>query len=207
MDNNEMWLNWIIQLQAIAQNGLTYVKDIYDRERYEQLRDISAQMMAHISDVPLEKVRGLFCDEKGYQTPKIDTRAAIIENGKILLVQEKNGRWSMTGGWCDVHISVKENTVKEVLEEAGLTVEAERLVAVQDRSRHNTPPSAWGICKFFVLCRRISGQFQENSETVCSGWFSPDSLPEALAVEKNTAEQIALCFEAYNSTYWETRFE
>lgn len=207
MDKNLQWLDWIIELQAMAQNGLTYVKDIYDKERYERLRELSAQMLGALTYMPPEKITEVFCSEKGYQTPKIDTRAAIIEDGKILLVREKNGRWSMPGGWCDVHISVKDNTVKEAFEEAGLEVEAEKLIAVQDRSRHNTPPSVHGICKFFVQCRRLGGEFRENSETTESAWFGLDGLPEALAVEKNTAEQIALCFEAHNAEHWQTVFE
>ena len=93
-----MWVDWIVELQSLAQAGLAYSKDAYDKERYERIREISAEMMSHIADVPLEKVKGLFCNEIGYQTPKIDTRAAIFKDDKILLVQEKNGTWSLPGG-------------------------------------------------------------------------------------------------------------
>ena len=106
MDKNKIWLDLIIELQSLAQAGLTYGKDIYDKERYERIREISAEMMSNIADVPLEKVKGLFCNEVGYQTPKIDTRAAIFKDNKILLVHENNGKWSLPGGWCDVNISV-----------------------------------------------------------------------------------------------------
>ena len=100
----------IVELQSLAQAGLAYGKDAYDKERYKRIREISAEMMSHIADIPLEKVKGLFCNEIGYQTPKIDTRAAIFKDDKILLVQEKNGTWSLPGGWCDVTVSVAENT-------------------------------------------------------------------------------------------------
>ena len=90
MDKNKIWLDLIIELQSLAQAGLTYGKDIYDKERYERIREISAEMMSNIADVPLEKVKGLFCNEIGYQTPKIDTRAAIFKDNKILLVHENN---------------------------------------------------------------------------------------------------------------------
>ena len=114
MDKNERWLKWAIELQSIAQAGLTYGKDIYDHERYERIREISAEIISYMSDISLEKVKDLFCNESGYQTPKLDTRAAIFEDGKILLVRENNGKWSLPGGWCDVNVSVRENTAKEV---------------------------------------------------------------------------------------------
>ena len=90
-DKNKQWIDLIVELQGLAQAGLTYGKDVYDKERYERIRDISAEMMAELSGVPVEKVKDLFCNETGYQTPKIDTRAAIFEEGKILLVHENNG--------------------------------------------------------------------------------------------------------------------
>ena len=110
MDTKKMWVDMIVELQSLAQAGLAYGKDAYDKERYKRIREISAEMMSHIADIPLEKVKGLFCNEIGYQTPKIDTRAAIFKDDKVLLVQEKNGTWSLPGGWCDVTVSVAENT-------------------------------------------------------------------------------------------------
>ena len=89
---------WAMEIQSIAQAGLTYCKDVFCRERYERLRDISAEMIAKMTDLPIEKVKTLFCGETGYQTPKIDTRAAIFKDGKILLVKENDGRWSLPGG-------------------------------------------------------------------------------------------------------------
>lgn len=89
MDTAKWWVDLIVELQSLAQAGLAYGKDAYDRERYTRIREISAEMMSHIADIPLEKMHGLFCNEIGYQTPKIDTRAAIFKDNKILLVQEK----------------------------------------------------------------------------------------------------------------------
>ena len=151
MTKNEQWLQWAVELQSLAQAGLTYGKDVFDRERYGRIREISAEMVAHMSDIPTEKVKTIFCNETGYQTPKLDTRAAIFKDGKILLVRESSGKWSLPGGWCDVNISVGENTVKEVKEESGLEVAAERIIAVQDRAKHNLPVYAYGVCKIFVL--------------------------------------------------------
>lgn len=107
-------------------------------------------LIAEKSGVSLEKVKDLFCNEIGYQTPKLDTRAAVFKDGKILLVHEKNGTWALPGGWCDVSESVKSNTVKEVKEETGLDVKAIRVIAVEDRNKHNEP--LYGVCKIFVLC-------------------------------------------------------
>ena len=98
----ENWLKWAIEIQSLAQTGLAYTKDIFDKERYERLREISAEMLAEKTGVSTEKVQDLFCNETGYQTPKLDTRAAIFEDNKILLVHENNGTWSLPGGWCDI---------------------------------------------------------------------------------------------------------
>lgn len=206
MEKKEQWLQWAIELQSLAQAGLTYGKDAFDKERYERIRDISAEMIAYQSDISFEKVKTLFCNEEGYQTPKLDTRAAIFENEKILLVKEKNGKWSLPGGWVDVNVSVKENTIKEVKEEAGLDVSADRIIAVQDRAKHNLPFYAYGICKIFVLCSVLGGEFIENIETTEVGYFSENELPD-LAEEKNTAEQIKMCFEARRSQHWEVQFD
>ena len=149
---------------------------------------------------------GLFCNETGYQTPKLDTRAAIFQDGKILLVRENIGTWSLPGGWVDVNLSIKENTIKEVKEEAGLDVTADRIIAVQDRAKHNLPVYAYGICKVFVQCTLIGGHFEKNTETTASGWFDIDKLPE-LATEKNTEAQIAMCFDAYRSATWIPLFD
>lgn len=203
MDNNTLWINWITELQAMAQNGLTYVKDIYDKERYLRLREMAAEMMAHVTDIPVEKMPELFCYERGYQTPKIDVRSAIVENEKILLVQENSGKWSIPGGWCDINLSVKENAVKEAKEEAGLDIEIRRVVALQDRKKHNFPPQASSICKVFVLCKALGGKFEANSETTASGWFGLEELPE-LDNGKTTREQIELCIEASKAEHWDT---
>lgn len=206
MEKNEPWLAWAVELQALAQAGLHYGRDPFDRERYQRVREIAAEMIAQKSGIPPEKVRDLFCCETGYQTPKLDTRAAVFREGKILLVRERDGRWSLPGGWMDVDCSVKENTVKEVREEAGLEVSADLVIAIQDREKHNRPVYAWKICKVFVLCTLLGGAFVENAETTESGYFSLDELPP-LAEEKNTREQVAMCFEAYHGEHWVTRFD
>ena len=114
-------VEWAKELQSLAQAGLFYGHDVYDKERYQRIREIAAEMMLMRADVPAEKITGLFCGDEGYQTPKVDTRAAIFRDGKILLVCEK-GSWSMPGGWCEYNLSPAENVIKETKEEAGLDV-------------------------------------------------------------------------------------
>lgn len=206
MDKNERWLQWAVELQSLAQAGLFYGKDDFDKERYERIREIAAEMVSYKSAIPVDKVRNLFCDEVGYQTPKIDCRAAIFQEDKILLVQERNGTWSLPGGWVDVNVSVKENVLKEVREEAGLEVTADMVIAVQDREKHNLPVYAYKVCKIFVLCTVLGGRFQSNIETISSRYFGLDELPP-LATEKNNEEQIRMCFEAYHSENWKTFFD
>lgn len=206
MENNK-WVQWAIELQSLAQAGLTYGKDIYDKERYTRIREISAEIMSQISEVTLEKVKDLFCNESGYHTPKVDTRAVIFKDRKILLVHENNGTWSLPGRWCDVDQSVASNVIKESKEETGLDVSAERLIAVQDWRLHNVQNNAYGVVKIFVLCKVVGGSFAENIETTEIGYFSRDELPTNLATEKTTAQQIQMCLNAYFEDNWKTQFD
>ncbi|OKZ75458.1 MAG: ADP-ribose pyrophosphatase [Clostridium sp. 26_22] len=203
----EKWLKWAIEIQSLAQAGLTYTDNVYDIERYERLREIAAEIIEEKSNISLEKVKDLFCNENGYQTPKIDTRAAIFKDDKILLTHENNGTWSLPGGWCDVLESVASNTIKEVKEETGLDVETIKIIAVQDRNKHNKPIYAYGVCKIFVLCNVIGGEFIENIETTEIKYFSLDEIPNNLAEEKTNNEQIEMCFKAYKDEKWQTQFD
>lgn len=202
----EPWLKWAIEIQSISQCGLTYTKDVYDKERYEQLRNIAAEMLSYKTEIPVNKIKNLFCNEEGYQTPKLDTRAAIFKDGKILLVHEKSGTWSLPGGWVDVLESIESNTIKEVKEEAGLDVVAKKIIAIQDRNKHNTPLYPYGICKVFVQCDLIGGEFVENIETTEIGYFSLDNLPN-LSNEKSNFEQIEMCFKAKEDENWKVIFD
>lgn len=200
-------IKWAMEIQSLAQAGLAYTNNAYDIERYERLREISAEIIEEKSNINLEKVKDIFCSETGYQTPKIDTRAVIFKDDKILLTHENNGTWSLPGGWCDVLESVGSNTIKEVKEETGLDVETIKIISVQDRNKHNKPIYAYGVCKIFVLCNIISGEFAPNIETTEIKYFSLDKLPNNLAEEKTNREQIEMCFEAYKNANWQTQFD
>ena len=202
----EPWLKWAIEIQSIAQCGLAYTKDMYDKERYEQLRNIAVEMLSYKTDISVDKIKTLFCNESGYQTPKLDTRAVIFEDEKILLVREKNGLWSLPGGWVDVLESIESNTIKEVKEEAGLDVITKRVIAIQDRNKHNKPLYPYGVCNVFVECEVIGGEFIENIETTEIKYFSIENLPN-LCEAKTTSKQIEMCFEAKNNQNWNVVFD
>lgn len=204
---NDKWLEFAIRIQSIAQTGLQYGKDKYDRERYEELRKISAEMMSEKTDIPVNKIYDLFCSETGYQTPKVDTSAAVFIDGKILLVHENNGTWSLPGGWCDTDQSVASNTEKEVFEETGFNVRAERIIAVHDWRKHNVTNYAYGVVKIFMLCKYESGEFKDNIETTETRLFDRASLPDNLAVEKTTKEQIFMCFDSYENNTLSALFD
>jgi len=207
VERKNPWLNWAVELQSLAQTGLFYSKDPFDLERFARIREISTEMLQRQSGLPMEKVKDLFCGETGYQTPKMDSRAAIVREDKILLVQENEGRWVLPGGWMDVGLTVGENAAKEAKEEAGVDVIPRRIVAVLDWQRNNcTSPKAQSICKVFVLCDLLGGVFQRNNETTASGWFSLDDLPPLLE-EKTTRAQLELCFEASRADCWDTVFD
>ena len=199
-------LELALELQDIAQAGIYYGSGKFDRQRYEQIREIAAQLISACTDQPLEKAKLDFCSDVGYVTPKLDTRAAIFKEGKILLVKESGGLWSLPGGWVDADVSIMENTVKEVREEAGLEVTADRLVALLDLDKNNLKYHPFKVIKAFVQCSIIGGHFHKNIETVDSDWFGPDELPD-LTMDKNTPEQIAMCFEAHEAEHWETVFD
>jgi ADP-ribose pyrophosphatase YjhB (NUDIX family) len=175
------WLLWAREIQAMAQTGLAYTKDTYDRERYERLQELSARIMTEPSGMETQVIKGLFAGQQGYPTPKVDVRAAIFKDGQVLLVQERSdpGRWALPGGWADVNRSPRECVIAEVREEAGLDVKPVKLAAVYDRARHpHVPPFAFHVYKMFFICEIIGGHPAPGVETQAVAFFSPDKLPE-----------------------------
>ncbi len=188
------WLETAKKIQAIAQAGLTYSDNKYDIERYQQMREISLEIMARFTDSEMEQVRELFANESGYQTPKVDVRGVVFKGNKILMVRETiDGCWSLPGGWADVGYTPGEIAVKEVREEAGLEVRPVRLLAVLDKKRHPHPPSPYHIYKIFIGCEILGGETAAGMETSEVGFFDREHLPE-LSVERNTKSQLELMF-------------
>ena len=207
MQIDKKWLEWATRLQSIAQAGLTFGENQYDIDRYQQIRDMSVEILHEYTDINHEKIINLFASEKGYQTPKVDVRAAVFRDDKILMVKEKiDGRWSLPGGWADVNTSVSESAARECDEEAGAIVKPKRIIAVQMANRQNNFIYPFTIYKIIVECELLEYKFKENSETLDSGFFAADNLPE-LSVERNNLNQINLCFEAKKSPLFETVFD
>ena len=192
------------ELMAIANDALLYCKDPFDTERFRQVRQIAARLLELSCDgISREQAQELFEREDGYQTPKIDTRAAIFNgNDEVLLIRDYDGKWALPGGWCEYDRTIMQNTVKEACEEAGIDVEPVKLVAAHSNRLHNNPKSFFCIIRFFVLCRYKGGEFRANDETSEAGYFAVDELPEDLNGHKSSAEQIRLCLKALHDKDW-----
>lgn len=203
------WLSWAKELQALSQSGLAYTQNVFERERYERIREISAEILTAYSarEISLAKVKDLFCNEDGYQTPKLDTRAVIFDQTreKLLFVKENDGLWSFPGGWVDADETVASNTVKEAREESGLEVQPTRLLAVLIRDNRTGRTWVHNIVKIFVECTPLGGRFVPNSETLDARYFAEDELPE-ICTAKQTPEQISLCFRAVKDPNWQAVF-
>lgn len=207
MEEVDQFTKWATNLQSIAQAGLHYGKDVFDRERYEQVRKIAGEMMQAKTGLSKEQIKTLFLGDEGYQTPKIETRAAIFKDAKILLVRERMAQeWSLPGGWNDYDQTTAQNCVKEAREESGRIVKPVKLIAVQDRNHHNKPILATNVTKIFYLCKENSGEFVSNDETDACDYFALDNLPK-LSLDRNTKEQIEMCFKASKDPNWQTLFE
>ena len=202
-----MLLSIAKRVQALSQAGLAYSTCEYDLERYEELREISIKLMSMISPFKIEMIRDLFAGETGYQTPKVDIRAVVFKENRILMVREKNdGLWSLPGGWADIGVSPGENAKKEVKEEAGLDVVPKRVLAILDKECHDHPPSMHHTYKIFILCEIISGELETGVETDAADFFSENNLPE-LSVNRNTESQILMVFDLKNRSITETLFD
>jgi ADP-ribose pyrophosphatase YjhB (NUDIX family) len=192
------WLSLAQRLQAIAQAGLTFTRNKYDVDRYEQLREISVEIMQEFTEAPQEKIRDLFASEKGYQTPKVDVRGVVFRENKILMVQEGiDGKWSIPGGWADVCKTPFEIAEKEVWEEAGIHVKPSRILAVLDKRKHPHPPDPWHSYKLFILCEDQGGEPKPGMETLDARFVSLNEIP-VLSEERTTDSQIRMMFEFLN---------
>lgn len=201
------WLEIAKKLQAIAQSGLAYSNNMYDTERYEELRNISAEILANYTNIGTEKIKVLFCNETGYQTPKVDIRAVVFRDSKILMVREKlDGAWALPGGWADIGLTPGEIAVKETKEEAGLDVRPVKLLAIMDKKCHPHPPSPYHVYKLFIMCEIVGGNLAAGMETSEVGFFERNELPE-LSVERNTVSQIKVMFEYFNDPSKEVMFD
>ena len=175
------WLSHAKRLQAIASTGLAYARDEYDRERFAEVGEIANSMLAALGDVPIERIPSLVSDfAKGYATPKVDVRGALIEDDRILLVRERSdGRWTLPGGFADIGLSAAQNVEKEIREEAGLTVAARMLYGVRHKAKRPYEPDARDFYKMFFLCERLDDAAPCAGAETCDARFFPSGgLPE-----------------------------
>ncbi|MCW8409514.1 NUDIX hydrolase [Legionella sp. PATHC035] len=189
------WLKYITEIQAIAQNGLTYANNEFDKERYLRLREVASEFIANYSDASLAEIKQIFSSEKGYATPKVDVRAFILKDNKLLLVKERtDALWSLPGGWAETNESASESVIREAKEETGFDVSVIRLLALWDKQKHDHPLQWPHTYKCFFHCEIVSGTAKENLEISEIDFFDLARLPP-LSTPRVTQKQITRLYE------------
>lgn len=209
MKHIPQWLDWANRIQAIAQSGLTYAKDVYDIERYQLLRELAAEIVSAELGDEQSLIVERFNAQTGYATPKVDVRGVVFQDGKLLLVQERSDMgWTLPGGWCDIGETAAENVVKEIYEESGFLTRAVKLLAVYDNFRHpHVPQSPFETYKFIFRCEIIGGKPRISSETADVAFFAKDEIPVNLSGGRVTSEQLVRFFAHYRHPNWPTDFD
>jgi ADP-ribose pyrophosphatase YjhB (NUDIX family) len=207
----EPWHAWMRRLQAIADTGLAYARDQYDVERYLGVRAVAAELGAHAGggDAHVLAAR-LAADGKGHPTPKVDVRAAVFRDDRVLLVRERaDGGWTLPGGWADIGERPAAAALRELREEAGWEARAAKLIAVHDRDRRNFPPHPQHIYKLFFLCELVSdapaGPHDDEVDEVA--FFGRDALPETLSTGRTTLHQLEVAFAHHDDPSLPTEFD
>ncbi|RLQ92746.1 NUDIX hydrolase [Planomicrobium sp. Y74] len=201
------WLDWAKRIQSLSQSGLTFSKDAFDLERFEELRKISVEIMEEHTGTEMQKIKELFANEKGYQTPKMDVRGAVFQRGKILMVCENSdNNWSLPGGFCDIGLSPGENIAKEIQEESGYVVVPTKVLALLDMNKHPHPPQPFHYYKLFIQCEIVGGAAKTGIETKAVEFFPENGLPE-LSLNRNIDSQLKLLFEFERNPTKETVFD
>ncbi len=191
--NSPKWMGWAQEIFSLSQSGLTYSQNPYDLERYKRLQEITAEIIASQSHLEKEAVLENFSMQAGYITPKIDVRGAVVRDGKILLIQERaDDRWAMPGGWADLGDSPKSVAEREVWEESGFRVKAEKVVAVIDANRIE-PFEFYHAYKIIFLCTLLEGEARTSHETLAVDFFTPDQLPP-LSLYRTNEDMIGEVF-------------
>jgi ADP-ribose pyrophosphatase YjhB (NUDIX family) len=177
-DKSPQWLKWAREIQSLSQTGLAFAETDYEKNRYNRLAELAAEITESQTNLSSEKTAQIFMNQPGYATPKIDVRGAIIKDGEILLVQEKTDeRWAMPGGWADVGDFPASVAERETEEESGYLVKAKKVVGVFDANRSGRPMEFFHAFKIIFLCDLIGGDPKTSDETIDVGFFSFDNLP------------------------------
>ena len=184
-------LELIKRLKALADTGLVYVEDDYNRERYEELREISLKLLSNVSKQPLSVLNDFFIPEKDYPTVKVDVRGFVLnDKNELLMAKEQvDGKWTIPGGWADIGYTPSEVVIKEIKEETGLECSVERLLAVYDKRMHPHPPQPFYIYKIVFLCKLEAGRIKHGFDMDGAAFFKIDDLPE-LSTDRILDSQI-----------------
>lgn len=205
--NSNSWTFLAQRIQALAQTGLTYAVTPYDVERYRELSAIAASMIAGPDPEKATLVARLFASELGYATPKVDVRAAVLENDRLLLVRElEDGCWTFPGGVAEVGESAAESVEREVREESGFIVKAVKLLACWDRNKHPHPSIPFHAYKLLFRCEVLDSVPNDSTETSEVGFFKEDEIP-ALSLTRTLPEQIHFVFESLRDPMAQTAFD
>ncbi len=173
------WLRWARELHQIGQTGLYYTQNEFDRDRFQHLLELSELFMKEYSDVDPEKIRVALSAQPGYITPKVDVRGAIFRGEDVLLVKEvTDGMWSLPGGWADVNEPPSKMVEREVKEETGLDVHAEKLIAVYEANHDREPVNVFHSYKLLFLCRELGGELKTSYETPEVKFYKKTELPD-----------------------------
>jgi ADP-ribose pyrophosphatase YjhB (NUDIX family) len=200
------WLTAMRELHALAQTGLVYARDHYDRERYERIQAIAAEMMGMASGMAPEAIADFLRFNTGYATPKVGVRGVVMRNDRILLVREiDDGLWTMPGGWCEINQTPAECVEREIREESGLVTRATKLLAAIDHRLHH-PPHIYHHYVLIFLCDIIGGKIATSAETDAVDFFAEDALP-ALSPNRTTKSQIELAFRYHRDPHLATGFD
>jgi ADP-ribose pyrophosphatase YjhB (NUDIX family) len=201
------WLDWAREIQALAQTGYYYTENEYDRHRYQRLLEIAAEITAEQTALEYPQLVQVFTDQLGYATPRVDVRGAVIREGKLLMVRERrDGGWTMPGGWADVGDLPSASAEREVWEEAGFHVRAQRVVGVYDANRVG-PLDLFHAFKIVFLCDILDGEPRPSDETSEVDFFAPDEMPEILSGERTLRRHIVDVFNAWRQPDLPTIFD
>jgi ADP-ribose pyrophosphatase YjhB (NUDIX family) len=205
---NEDLLRWSQQIQALAQNGMAYTTNVFDLGRFHEFRRIAAEMMAAATGAELAEVTGVFDVQSGYATPKLDVRGVIFKEEKILMVEELNdqNRWTLPGGWVDINESLSQAVEREVREEAGMIVKANKVAAIFDRNRHGHPLYPFHMYKIFVICDLIAEATPDPTETAEPTFFALNEITY-LSEARVTMEELQRLFIHHEHPELPTEFD
>ena len=194
-ENPKHWLDIAKKISSIAQTGLAFTKDKYDKERYLELQNLSIDILKRLTEIETEKLDFIFNRDIGYQTPKVGIRAVVPEENRLLLVREKmDNKWSLPGGYADLGMTPSQIAVKEVKEESGFDVEPVRILGFIDYNKHQERQFPFDIYQLFLECKIIGGNALPGLETTEVGFFELEDLPE-LSTRRVTRDQIVKMFE------------